>query len=92
MKNVFKKSSSSFRLNENFTNTELDSYLKYHFQLGNQNNIFWVQWKEGYVYALKEYLVTRVSFYVLGSILMKYEFAPRIFRVAIKMLRELKSL
>ena len=82
----------SFTLNEDFTNEELDNYLKYHFQLENQNNISWDQWKEGCVYALKEYLVTRVSFYVVGSILMKYEFAPRIFRVALKMLESLKSL
>jgi hydroxymethylglutaryl-CoA reductase (NADPH) len=82
----------SFTLSENFTNEELDAYLKFHFQLANHNNTLWEKWKEGYEYALKEYLVTRVSFYVVGSILINYEFASRILRVSLKMLSVLKSL
>jgi len=82
----------SFTLNEDFTSVELNGYLKLHFQLENKHEIPWDLWKEGYVYSLKEYLVTRVSFYMVGSILIKYEFAPRIFRVAMKMLASLKTL
>lgn len=82
----------SFTLNENFTKTEFDTYLKCHFEFGNQKNVLWEEWKTGYEYALKEYLVTRVTFYVVGSILMKYEFAPRILKVSLKMLSILKSL
>jgi|TARA_B110000093_G_scaffold183408_1_gene234467 hydroxymethylglutaryl-CoA reductase (NADPH) len=77
----------SFTLNEDFTKEELLKYLKYHYELNSESNVSWDNWKEGYAYAIKEYLVTRVSFYLVGSILMNYEFAPRIYKVALKMLK-----
>lgn len=79
----------SFTLKEDFTKEELHSYLKYHYDLNKGGDVAWEDWKEGYVYALKEYLVTRVSFYLVGSILMDYEFAPRIYKIALKMLKSL---
>lgn len=77
----------SFTLNEDFTKEELLEYLKYHYELNSESDVSWDDWKEGYAYAIKEYLVTRVSFYLVGSILMNYEFASRIYKVALKMLK-----
>ncbi|MES2766634.1 MAG: phosphotransferase [Bacteroidota bacterium] len=80
----------SFALPESFDENLFKSYLELHFSLF-KNELNWSEWKRGYEYALKEYLVTRVSFYLTGSILMKYEFAPRIFKNSMRMLELLKT-
>ena len=75
----------AFTLPEDFSEEELMSYLSFHqsiFQYKGDMD----EWIKGYEYAIKEFLVTRVTFYLVGSILMKYEFAPRVFKVANKML------
>lgn len=79
----------SFTLLEDFTKEELLHYLKYHYELNKDRNVTWNEWKQGYTYAIKEFLVTRVTFYLAGSILMNYEFAPRIYKVALKMLNSI---
>ncbi|HYF04234.1 MAG TPA: phosphotransferase [Patescibacteria group bacterium] len=81
----------SFAMPENFDQNLFKNYLHFHFSLCKRGEI-WSDWKCGYEYALKEFLVTRVSFYLTGSILMKYEFAPRIFKNSMRMLELLKTL
>lgn len=80
----------SFVLPENFTKEDLENYLRYHFNL-QQEDLDWADWRAGYVYALKEYLVTRVSFYLTGKILMDFAFAERIFLNAMKMIEYLEQ-
>ncbi len=80
----------SFALPINFDGISLLNYLKYHFDL-QLTSLKWKDWKEGYIYALQEYLVTRVTFYMTGKIIMNYQFAERIFQNAFRMIDILSS-
>lgn len=79
-----------FVLPEDVSKESLMHYLNYHFELRADKSISWETWKEGYVYALKEFLVTRVSFYSVGSILLKYEFVDRLLKTSFRILELLK--
>ncbi len=79
----------SFVLKEDFTKNELNNYLRYHHSFYKE--IEWLQWKKAYIYAIKEYLVTRVSFYKLSSILIKFPFTDRIHKVSLKILKILSE-
>lgn len=81
----------SFVLPQDFEADDFELYIKYHFSL-QKAQIEWGEWKMGYLYALKEYLVTRVSFYMVGRVLMEYEFAIRIFLNAFRMIDILESI
>lgn len=65
-------------------------YLEYHFTLRSDKKIDWDVWKTGYLYAVKEFLVTRVSFYSVGSILLKYEFVDRLLKTSFRIIDLLK--
>jgi len=74
----------SFILPENFTKEELLFYLKFHFNLyGSQ---LWKEWLRAYKYSLKVYIISRVSFYEVSGIVVKYDFSNRILNTAINML------
>ena len=75
----------SFTLPENFDKDVFENCIQYHYSI-QKTKINWQEWKAAYVYALKEYLVTRVSFYMTGRILMDYEFAIRLFLNSFRML------
>ncbi len=75
----------SFVLPENVEERELMDYLKYHYSL-NGFLCSWEDWKRGYSYAIQEYLLTRISFYLVGSMVVKYGFAERVFNTAVRML------
>lgn len=79
-----------FVLPTDVSKEELNHYLEFHYKLRLDKNITWKAWKEGYVYALKEFLVTRVSFYSVGSILLKYEFVDRLHKTSFRILELLK--
>ncbi|MDF1549007.1 MAG: phosphotransferase, partial [Bacteroidales bacterium] len=81
----------SFALNENFGKEELLGHLKYHYNLYNGDTLVWDEWKNGYIYAIKEYLVTRVSFYEVSGILTKFPFSERIRRVSFRMLEMIEE-
>ncbi len=81
----------SFVLPENFDAAIFERYIRYHHAI-QPTQVAWEEWKKGYVYSLKEYLVTRVSFYMAGRILMDYEFAIRIFLNSFRMLALLETL
>jgi len=48
-------------------------------------------WDETCIYSLKEFLVTRVTFYLTGKILMDYIFAERIFVNAFRMIQLIEN-
>jgi hydroxymethylglutaryl-CoA reductase (NADPH) len=74
----------SFVLKDDFTETELLFYLNYHFQL--YENVNWQEFLKAYRYSLKSYIISRVSFYEVSGILIKYDFSKRILNTAIRML------
>ena len=81
----------SFVMPEQFEKKVFFEYLAFHRQecTFEQSDINWQQWAKGYIYAIKEYLVTRVSFYEVAGILAKYAFSDRIFNNSFRMLEML---
>ncbi|MDH5399408.1 MAG: phosphotransferase [Cyclobacteriaceae bacterium] len=81
----------SFTLQPGFLKEDLFYYLKYHFSLyqSQDNRPGWSEWIKGYRYALKEYLVSRVAFYEVAGIIVKYDFSERILHVAFQMIKYL---
>ncbi len=75
----------SFALPLEFDEHTMMQYLRYHYSL-YPTALSWEEWKPAYIYALKEYLVTRVTFYMTGKILMNYLFAERIFLNSFRMI------
>jgi hydroxymethylglutaryl-CoA reductase (NADPH) len=77
----------SFVLVENFDPEELFLYLDYHYNLyKNHSECTKFEWWQGYVYAIKEFLVTRVSFYEVAGIHAKYTFSERILKCGFRIL------
>jgi len=82
----------SFTLNQNFSKEELFSYLKYHYSISQKNNeIGWEEWKEIYVYSLKEFLITRISFYHTSEVIMKLKFVNHVFENCIQMIKFIEN-
>lgn len=81
----------SFVLVDSFEEQELENHIKYHYAI-QKTNVEWNEWKKAYIYSLKEYLVTRVSFYMVGRVLMDYEFAVRIFLNSFRMIDIIEKL
>ncbi|MEL6536955.1 MAG: phosphotransferase, partial [Bacteroidota bacterium] len=74
----------SFVLPPDFSPAQLQQHLRYHTQ----------QWADRYTqqqvqaalrYALKEYVITRLLFYLTGRIVVDFGFAERVFRTALRM-------
>lgn len=80
----------SFALPLDFDENLLMENLKYHFDL-QSTSLEWQDWKTGYLYSLHEYLVTRVTFYLTGKIIMNYLFAERVFLNASRMVEILSK-
>jgi len=80
----------SFVMPLNFDKELMLEYLNYHFELQSGKNS-WAEWKAACDYAIKEFLITRVSFYLAGKIVMNYLFAERIFLNAFQMIDALKE-
>lgn len=82
----------SFALSDGFSREEFFSYLKFHFDISGQNDrIEWDEWKKYYVLTLKEYLLSRVSFYCAAQVIMKLKFVDRVFANAVKMIEYLEE-
>ena len=79
----------SFVLPPNFEKEDLFFYLQYHFKLNNEGT--WEEWVKAYRYSLKVYIASRVSFYEVSGILIKYDFSKRILNIAFRMLELLKE-
>jgi len=80
----------SFTLPDGFTKNQFIGHLKYHYSVAGKN-IQWETWKKGYLNAVKEYLVTRVSFYKVAGILMKLKFSNRVLNNCFIMINYLKE-
>ena len=77
----------SFVLVSNFKKEDLVGYLTFHFECSDKKHAYsFSQWKQGYIYALKEYLVTRISYYEVAGILAKYAFSERVMNNCFRML------
>ena len=79
----------SFVLPPDFSKEEMMFYLNYYAEL----NLLYskAEWMKAYQYSLKTYIATRVSFYEVSGILIKYDFSNRILNVALRMLDLLKE-
>jgi hydroxymethylglutaryl-CoA reductase (NADPH) len=73
----------SFVLLPDFTKEEMMFYLNYYAERNLKYSI--KEWMKAYRYSLKTYIATRVSFYEVSGILIKYEFSERILKVALRM-------
>lgn len=81
----------SFAMNE-VTEKELIDHLKFHHQLwGGDNFLSWKEWKKGYIITLREYVLSRVLFYMAAEVVMKLKFAQRVYSNSIKMLNILEN-
>ena len=80
----------AFTLPDDFTNLDLDHYLKFH-QKTFKNHQEWEVWKKGYVFATKEFILTRANFYCTANIVLKLKFHKRIISNALKMLNYLEN-
>jgi len=79
----------SFVLKKGFKKDELIGFLKFHFNL--YENEKWSEWIKAYVYTLKTYIISRVSFYEVSCILIKYDFSNRVLMNSLKMLKYLED-
>ncbi len=79
----------SFVLPENFDENTFWEYIDFHFSL--YKNYEKSDWIQAYIYAIKEYVTSRVSFYEVAGILMKYEFSNRVSLNSFRMLEILAS-
>ncbi len=78
----------SFTMPEDFDEEFFVEQLLFHYRLVQKEYpaLAWQEWKRGYIYALKEFLITRAVFYKTAEILMKLKFADRIMLNSIRMI------
>lgn len=79
----------SFTLPAEFTEIMFWDHLNYHtalYQPEDEKN-----WKEAYLYCLKEYLVTRVSFYLTGRIVVDFAFTDHVVNNTFRMIELLEN-
>jgi hydroxymethylglutaryl-CoA reductase (NADPH) len=85
----------AFTLVSNFKSSDLVALLKHHFALVQSLNNEDYSWSD-YLYDFKlggqAFLISRVNFYLTGSILMNYPFIERVFTTSFKMLDTLKKI
>jgi len=74
----------SFILPLDFSKEEMMFYLNYYAELNIEYSK--EEWFKAYRYSLKTYIASRVSFYEVSGILIKYDFSNRILNVALRML------
>jgi hydroxymethylglutaryl-CoA reductase (NADPH) len=84
----------AFTLAPNFESSDAIAVLKYHFKQVQSLNNQDYSWSD-YLYDFKlggqAFLVSRVNFYLTGSILMNYPFIERVFTTSFKILDLLKK-
>ena len=78
----------SFSMEEDFNEELFEEYLDFHYELyaDDPERPDQKRWNNGYRYAIMEYLVARVPFYLVGDIVASFEFAQRIFKNCFRML------
>ena len=85
----------AFTFTPNFESSDLVDVLKHHFALVQSLNNEDYSWSD-YLYDFKlgghAFLISRVNFYLTGSILMNYPFIERVFTTSFKMLDTAKKI
>lgn len=76
----------SFTLQDNFEKEELMDHLEYHFTIANRSGCSKEEWFKVYEFSLIELIITRIMFYEVAGIIVKYEFSNRILKNALRML------
>lgn len=79
----------SFTLPANFSENVFLDHLHYHtslYQPEDEKN-----WKEAYLYCVKEYLLTRVSFYLTGRIVLDFAFTDHVVSNTFRMIEILEN-
>ncbi|MFM7661659.1 MAG: phosphotransferase [Bacteroidota bacterium] len=74
----------SFIFPSSFTKEEMYHYLNYYSELNKTYTK--EEWNKAYKYSLKTYIATRLAFYEVAGILIKYDFSNRVLNVALRML------
>jgi hydroxymethylglutaryl-CoA reductase (NADPH) len=80
----------SFVLPKDFTREDLVRYLGFYSDRVadlSENN----PWFQALCYSLETYIATRISFYEVAGVIMKYDFSNRVLNVALKMLNILRD-
>lgn len=75
----------AFTIGTSFDKNDLKSYLECHTLLWKRDTDD-TDWMYGYIYALKEFLVCRMSFYKAAEILMKLKFPDRVIDTCFEMI------
>jgi hydroxymethylglutaryl-CoA reductase (NADPH) len=84
----------AFSLPLDFNKTELVDVLKYHYKLLkdiNIENYSWFDYLYDFELSGRAFLVSRVNFYLTGSILVNYAFIERVFKTSFIILDEIKK-
>ncbi|WP_223548463.1 phosphotransferase [Aestuariivivens sp. NBU2969] len=85
----------AFTLAPNFEKSDLTDVLKHHYKLVKSLNNYDYSWSD-YLCDFKlggqAFLVSRVNFYLTGSILMNYPFIERVFATSFNMLDTVKKM
>ena len=82
----------AFTLTLNFNKTDLFSLLKHHYKLVkiiNGKNYSWGDYLYDFELSGQAFLVSRVNFYLTGSILVNYTFVERVFKTSFNILDEI---
>jgi hydroxymethylglutaryl-CoA reductase (NADPH) len=85
----------AFTLTSNFERSDLEDLLKHHFTLVqsiNNEGYSWSDYLCDFKLGGQTFLISRVSFYLTGSILMNYPFIERVFTTSFNMLDMLKKM
>lgn len=80
----------SFTLPAGFCEVRYFELLKYYHEISNPS-VSWQRWQEEAHYAVEEFLLTRVSFYLTGQLAVDYRFADRVAANALRMLELLPA-
>ena len=80
----------TFTLNEDFTENELNNYLEYHYSCTNTHHDK-TDWYKAYYYSTLELIITRLIFYEVAGIVVKYDFSDRVLKTALRMLKILRQ-
>lgn len=79
----------SFTLPADFTENVFMDHLRYHTALYHAEDE--KNWKEAYLYCVKEYLLTRVSFYLTGRIVLDFAFTDHVVSNTFRMIEILEN-
>jgi len=79
----------AFTFEADFDKSELIVYLRHHFNLSAETDFD--EWKKLTIHCIKEFLVSRISFYAAAEILMKLKFVSRVYTNSLKMIKLLEE-